>query len=100
MAIRENLCSRKFPALRLLLKHGQNMAKTSHLSHVIITQPQNHRRRAHTTPVRALKKQRQALRWRGSLSAKVNENKLGLQSGPGLLLVSGLGLGLGQSCFA
>ena len=40
------------------------------------------------------------LRWRGSLSAEVNENKLGLRSGPGLLLVSGLGFALGQSCFA
>ena len=40
------------------------------------------------------------LRWRGSLSAEVNENKLGLQSGPGLLLVSRLGFALGQSCFA
>ena len=40
------------------------------------------------------------LRWDGSHLAEVNENKPGLQSGPGLLLVSGLGLALGQSCFA
>ena len=40
------------------------------------------------------------LRWHGSHSAEVNENKPGLQSGPGLLLVSGLGFALGQSCFA
>ena len=40
------------------------------------------------------------IRWHGSHSAEVNENKPGLQSGPGLLLVSGLGFALGQSCFA
>ena len=28
------------------------------------------------------------------------KHKPGLQSGPGLLLVSGLGFALGQSCFA
>ena len=32
-------------------------------------------------------------RWQVSLSAEVNENKLGLQSRPGL------GFGLGQPCF-
>ena len=37
------------------------------------------------------------LRWDGSHSAEVNE-KPGLQSGPGLLLVSGLAFALGQSC--
>ena len=40
------------------------------------------------------------LRWYTGRSAEVNENKPGLQSGPGLLLVSGLGFALGQSCFA
>ena len=40
------------------------------------------------------------LRWHGRHSAEVNENKPGLQSRPGLLLVSGSGLALGQSCFA
>ena len=37
---------------------------------------------------------RQVARWR------LNENKPGLQSQPGLLLVSGLGFALGQSWFA
>ena len=43
-----------------------------------------------------------SFRWRWSLLAVVNENyhKPGLESGPGLLLVLGLGFGLGQSCFA
>ena len=40
------------------------------------------------------------LRWDVSHSAEVNENKPGFQSGPGLLLVSGLELALEQSCFA
>ena len=40
------------------------------------------------------------LRWRGSLSAGLTKANPGLQSGPGLLLVSGLGFGLGQPCFA
>ena len=40
------------------------------------------------------------LRWHGRHSAEVSKNKPGLQSRPGLLLVSGLGLDLGQSCFA
>ena len=37
---------------------------------------------------------------RSSLGGGERKHKLGLQSGPGLLLVSGLGFGLGQSCFA
>ena len=41
------------------------------------------------------------LRWHARHSVEVNENLNlhGLQSGPGLLLVSGLGFALGQSCF-
>ena len=42
------------------------------------------------------------LKWQGGLLAEVNKNinLAALQSGPGLLLVSGLGFALGQSCFA
>ena len=35
-----------------------------------------------------------------SFGGGYNENKLGLRSGPGLPLVSGLGFALGQSYFA
>ena len=35
-----------------------------------------------------------------SLGRCQRKHKLGLQSGPGLLLVSGLGFAFGQSCFA
>ena len=51
------------------------------------------------TRVRARARLR-VLRWRGSLRRRLTKHKLGLQSGPGLLLVSGLGFALGQSCFA